>query len=597
MVQDIVTTKNNPLPRENRTYKRRDNRLSSKNNYLKNPEEIFITNKLGFFYKTVYAESIAIEIDPGEMRILYIRKIRQKYQIERWAEVELVRNGSGRIAKIVETIHSVLEINHVKHKKVILIINGPEVNIRTFNVPKLRGQELKQAIYWKNKNEIPNFSDSFICEYQVVGERKTGDKSELLVQTTVSPERFVNKYLNILRQIGINPFRVIVKPIALSSAINSLTNSWALDKKNTVFIDIGREITLLCFFRNGKLEYVRTLLLGSSKIDRMLTKPIKIKDKEVSIKDEMIEKYKRTYGILREFLNGIDNRFFPFNRLYEYILPTLRLFVSEINRSLIFYMNKYDINKIDTIFLTGKGCNLKNLDLFLSTKLRLPVKLIAPSFPSVNWGTYFHGYEYTSCFGALVYGNYKSNFIPKAIKKEKSYKRKCKFLLLISSLLFILIAAYTFQLQSVKRNFEGAVSSIDTKYQNIYSAEKKIEQLMQQKKQIDEKINLMEATIKEDTKIVNFLKIISNAISDDIVLSSIEYNIAELSLGNNRSEKTVGVITIKGNVYKNFLSADLTLLKFISKLKSFQYFRDVQLVEEKKQIYEKVFLFKIQLKV
>jgi type IV pilus assembly protein PilM len=597
MIREKSNSNIDTIPAKNRTFKKRIKGSFAKNNYLKNPEDIFISNQSGFLNKLLYPESIAIEIDPGEMRILNIRKIKQKYQIERWSEVELKRNGTDRITKIFQTIQSVLDVHQIKHKKIFLIINGPEVNIRTFTVPKLKGKELKEAIYWKNKNEISNFSDAFICEFEVLGERKRGDKSELLVQSTVSPERFVNKYLNILKEIGIEPFRVIVKPFALSSAIHFLTNAWTLKKKNTVFIDIGREIMLLCFFRNGRLEFVRTLLLGSSKIDRMLTKPIKIKEKEVSLKEVMIERYKRRYGILREFLNGTDKRFFPFNRLYEYILPTLRLFVSEINRSLTFYKNKYQVNKIDSIFLTGKGCNLKNLDLFLSAKLQLPVHLIAPSFPSVNWGKYLLGFEYTSCFGALVDSDKNSNFIPQAIKTEKSYKKKLKLLLLICSFLLILISTYSIHLHKERRNLEGAVSQLDSEYQNLSYSEKKVEDMLKQTKELDRRINLGHATINKDTKIVDILKILSNATHNDIVLSSIEYNFADISVSSDNIKKAAGVITIKGNVYKNFLSADIILLKYISTLKSYNYFSDVQLIEEKKQIYDKIFLFKIQLKV
>jgi type IV pilus assembly protein PilM len=597
MIREKSNINTDTVPTENRTFKKRIKSSFTKNNYLKNPQDIFISNQSGFLNKLIYPESIAIEIDPGEMRILNIRKIKQKYQIERWAEVELIRNGTDRITKIFQTIQSVLDVHQIKHKKIFLIINGPEVNIRTFTVPKLKGNELKEAIYWKNKNEISNFSDTFICNFEVLGERKRGDKSELLVQSTVSPERFVNKYLNILKEIGIEPFRVIVKPFALSSAIHFLTNAWILEKKNTVFIDIGREIMLLCFFRNGRLEFVRTLLLGSSKIDRMLTKPIKIKEREVSLKEVMIERYKRRYGILLEFLNGTDKRFFPFNRLYEYILPTLRLFVSEINRSLTFYKNKYQVNKIDSVFLTGKGCNLKNLDLFLSAKLQLPVHLIAPSFPSVNWGKYLLGFEYTSCFGALVDGDKKSNFIPQAIKTEKSYKKKLKLLLLIGSFLLILISTYSIHLHSERQNLEGAVSQLDSEYQNLSHSEKKVEDMLKQTKELDRRITLGQATINKDTKIVDILKILSNATHSDIVLSSTEYNFADISVSSDNIKKTAGVITIKGNVYKNFLSADLILLKYISTLKSYNYFSDVQLIEEKKQIYDKIFLFKIQLKV
>ena len=127
--------------------------------------------------------------------------------------------------------------------------------------------------------------------------------------------------------------------------------------------------------------------------------------------------------------------------------------------------------------------------------------------------------------------------------------------------------------------------------------EKTYQKLLKQTQDLDKRISIINSAMSKDNKIVDILKIISNAVNDDIVLSSLEYQNPDLAKKNDNTGKTGVVVIIKGNVYKNFLSADITLLKFISALKAYQYFSAVRLIEEKKQINDKVFLFKIQLEM
>ena len=54
---------------------------------------------------------------------------------------------------------------------------------------------------------------------------------------------------------------------------------------------------------------------------------------------------------------------------------------------------------------------------------------------------------------------------------------------------------------------------------------------------------------------------------------------------------------IKGIVYKNFLSADITLIEFMKNLKELNYFKEITLAKKSKRIDEKIFLFQIHCKL
>ena len=56
----------------------------------------------------------------------------------------------------------------------------------------------------------------------------------------------------------------------------------------------------------------------------------------------------------------------------------LEKLAAEIGRSLDYYRNQFNEERIDRILLTGGGANLKNIVSYLASELRLPVEHFNP---------------------------------------------------------------------------------------------------------------------------------------------------------------------------------------------------------------------------
>ena len=94
------------------------------------------------------------------------------------------------------------------------------------------------------------------------------------------------------------------------------------------------------------------------------------------------------------------------------------------------------------------------------------------------------------------------------------------------------------------------------------------------------------------------LKIISNNIPEDIVLTSINFIEKDASTLDIKNKKySEGVLVIDGLVYRNFVSADITLIDFITNMKNTNFFKDVTLARQRKQIKQNVFQFKIECQI
>jgi type IV pilus assembly protein PilM len=555
------------------------------------------------------SEIISIEIDSSFIRVLYIREIKNRYHIISWAEQPLNDKKMDRTVAIMLAIRNAIDLKVLRKSKVILSLFGPEIIIRTITVPQLKGNELKEAVFWKNQKEVMNFSEESLWDFQVISEINEEDKKQLNVLSIITQEHYVRKYLELLKEIDVYPKKVIVKPIALTLAFNKLTNRMAIINKNLLVVDIGRESSILCFYRHTKLEFVRTLAFGGNMIDQTLNQPIVLKDRQIKLDPRKIIIFKRRHGILNEFLQGTDKTHFPFNQLYKFMQPALQMFVNELKRSLAYYQSNYNTAEINAIFITGSGCNLKNLDKYLTHQLDIPVNLIAPSFPSIVSGTYVPGFEFTACFGATQSANEKFNFIPKEMRMEVKYQKYQKVIILLAVLIFIILGYFSKGAFDELNQYKKATDIIDKDYQKIYASEVEYDRYKTELKQIEQRLNSINQKLKIDNKVCDVLKIISNHIPDDIVLSSINFierEVTEIEAKPVKSGKVKkpskkkgkkenkGVFVIDGIVYRNFISADITLIDFITNLKKTNFFKDVTLANQRKRIEENVFQFKIE---
>jgi type IV pilus assembly protein PilM len=563
--------------------------------FFKKPDNVFVETYDSFSDKLRAKESISIEIDPSGFRVLYMRRFGQKYQVERWMEKSFDGTNTGVMEKAITLIPQFLDRKTIRRSEIVLCLFGPEVLVKTVVVPELSNEELQEAIYWTCKNEASIYTNTDIWDYKIIGHTILNKKPALKILTVFAKEEFVRKHLDLLSKINIHPDRVWAKPIALCSALQKLTHKHVFESKNLLIVDLGKDKTVHCFYSQGRLSYVRTLAMGSDKIDQALLQPLIIGDRKTSLRKEMIDKFKRKYGIISDYLNASGSPSFPFNKLYQNILPNLQSMISEIQRSITFYLNRNGTTKIDAVFLTGRGCGLKNLNLYLTKELGLPVFMMAPSFPKIRYGNYMLDTDYTAAFGAACTKSSSLNLIPKDIMKSRIYKMRRRITIFLSFFLLALLVYYSFQLQTEVDIERQKLDVLVAKYQTFVDTEMEYNQLFKNVKDLNMQKTNIKNILRQDNSLTVNLKIISSSIPDDIVLNFLDYmqvgSGEEYGIKNQRE----GILLIKGRVIKNLVSADLTLIQFMTDLNNIDYYKEVLLVKKINDIKNKTFLFELEL--
>ena len=146
--------------------------------------------------------------------------------------------------------------------------------------------------------------------------------------------------------------------------------------------------------------------------------------------------------------------------------------------------------------------------------------------------------------------------------------------------------------------YKNVKDQINLNYQGIHTSEIEYENYKSEITKTTQQLTALNKKLKVDNKIRDMLKIVSNAILEDIVLTSLNYIDKDVpDLDNKDNKYSKGILVIEGVIYRNFISADITLIDFITNLKRSNFFQEVNLTDQRKDIKENVFQFKIECKV
>jgi type IV pilus assembly protein PilM len=276
----------------------------------------------------------------------------------------------------IETLKSLLSEVGLKTKKVSLTISGSGVHIKRISIPSLPKTELKEAVRWEIKDALPYPVETAQIDFHILNEYVEDNVKKLDVITVACPKELLDRTLSIAKGAGFQPTHLDVGPFALWNTLLSLDQ---IKKEETVaLIDIGAEKTGIYLFKDRTLQFTREVTPGGEDFTRVIMEGIgSVGSPDVLY--ERAESIKRETGIpLESNLEKGSDPSTSLSKIAFLVRPVMEKLAAEIERSLEYFRNLFNGEKIDRILLTGGSANLKNMVPYLSKELRLPVEHFNP---------------------------------------------------------------------------------------------------------------------------------------------------------------------------------------------------------------------------
>lgn len=539
-----------------------------------------------FIQKMSARKSLGLDIDADKVRYVLVNKTKTEIQVLEWGYQQFPSEEKDRRKALQIALENVKSKVYKKGLQTHASIFSPEISSRHVVFPKMKKEsDLKQAIYHKNESDLQNFDDKTIWTYEIIDSFEDEELEKLKLAITAAPAEVINRYLSVFEAANIELASIISRPSAIQAAYRRMIFRPGRD----LLIDIGYDLTQMCFIKNGNVEFVRNVSIGS----RNLEVTIHSNPKDA---DENKAGGKSVSGGLsadkpEEVRNRLLNRIKDLKNKQN---PVLHTFFSEILRSLAFFQGKNVQQYIERIFVTGYGIRKESLLPYLKSRLNIPLFILTPQFEERPNRTTEFG-EYFSTLGTTLQDSKAANLLPQHYKTKLLFKKLNMGLSTLLALLVVVLGLLWNGQHKLIAQKKALIRSYHQEYEALNPVEGKYREIQQLIGDVNKKNNELKSYIQQRPPVVEILRLFSNEVPPTIRLDKL--NFIQINKGSDKKKFKNDFkyqLDIDGIITTDPLMADVTLINFVNHLIDLKYFKHIELLNKLKDPEKKITRFGIR---
>lgn len=552
-------------------------------------------SKLKLFKRLNARPGLAIDIDNDKITYIEFKKSNQKIQVEKCG-VQTFDPGMDRYKAMQLTLTNLKSRIYKHGMKVYVGFFSPDINIRQIILPKTKKKsDLKSAIFFKNQNDLPNFSKESIWNYQISEEFSEEGVKKLRVLVVTVPHEVVRMYMEILINVGMRPEKLVPRPIALATAYNTMIP----EPDNDLVVVISTFFTQICYFRNGKLQFFRNAALGVSNIQKAMEEKnngsLSVNDelKKLAKKEEPVQKKDISTAIKERLFNKVKESKTEENSI-------IKMLYSEIKRSVDYINNIFPNEKIKRTFVSGIGIQEKEIMEYLQEQFNDSIVLLKPQFSSTEINTNRYG-EYFNALGTSLQVGKEFDTIPFQYKSSQVFKNVN---ILLITLLFLSMAG-AFSFSSFQKydyvKHLNTLAQLGQQYQRLNPIQARYDDTILEYSEVQKDKNALLGFMKKTPELLEVLRLFSNETPPFIILNEVNFEeyIPPKAIKNNKVQATKSNyeyrITLAGQIKSDFQMGDVILINFMNQLNDLNYFEEIKMTNKRKEMDRGLFEFWLEL--
>lgn len=216
-------------------------------------------------------------------------------------------------------------------------VQGAKSCLRLIQIPRVPTGEIKGAVMWEARNQVPFPLDRSFTDYQILGEMEgEGGAQQLLAMLAAAQQELVQERLGWFQKFSVRLGGLSLPAALIWNGCRHLIEP--SDKEAFALVNVDHGKTIVCVGKGPLLEFTREILLSGT--DPVLN--------EASLREGQIRP-------------GEEH-------------PLVR----ELRRSFDYYQERHKGEKVNTIFLSGGAACGQGLARFLSSALQVSVEAVDP---------------------------------------------------------------------------------------------------------------------------------------------------------------------------------------------------------------------------
>ncbi len=320
-------------------------------------------------------DSLGIDIGSSSIKIVQIsgrKVIRWAYKALDASDPSTETQGADRANALTQLLTEFLSENKKAPKTGVISVSGNSVIVRYVKLPKLSRADLEQTIQFEAEPYIPFAIPEVNISFHILGDIVEDGQTKMETVLVAAKKELIDQRLGVLNAAGIRPVAVDVDAFALESAYGLVHP--ATEQETVLLINIGANVTSMIIMENGLSKVVRDVFIAGNTINKSVQRIF-----DCSFEDA--EKLKRKARILvtpdeKEATLAQDDQ--DSLQVSNTIVTVLKDLVSEVQRSLDFFLSQNPDRQVNRILLSGGSSAIEGLDRYFSQELHMNVELFDP---------------------------------------------------------------------------------------------------------------------------------------------------------------------------------------------------------------------------
>ncbi len=405
--------------------------------------------------------NIGIEIEGKVVRILAIKPDKKRKEILRLREYPLTTSiDSPTFSKdLMEILSSFL--NNTSKYNLWACVPISQADIRQFNIPKVKKNEIPNTVFWSLKREISINEQENIFDFEIQGETLVDGVSKLSVMTVIVPKETVNTIKQRFMQAGYPLTGLTLPSLAMQNLFKN--KILILENKITSVLNVADKGSRIDIFNAGTLQLSREIRTGIHSI---------IEDFQLDT-DQAKQKL---HSILDADANweGQDSEREEEQSL-DHIPSSIQRLVGQVDRTFSYYARTLGKDPVEKVLVVGDIAQNSSFIKYIQQNLGIKTEVLngfnnqSLKIQSLEWPqTQHEQINYSTALGLALSENLSTLnlfYTYKEKNQERLVRRINHFIVATSAILAILMFGFSLIQQrhniSLEKNRQALQSELN----------------------------------------------------------------------------------------------------------------------------------------
>lgn len=312
---------------------------------------------------------VGIDIGSYAMKIVTLKKTGDQWALQQWAMIPYNDDSGAEIPlsdrrdQIVSLLQNYLKTPGLSSKRIATSVSGNSVIVRYVKMAKMSKADLSKSLKFEAEPYIPFNIEDVSLGFHVIGDVVEDGQVQMDTVIVAAKKDSVDTRVDILQSAGLQPAILDVDAFALENAYQ-YTHPTA-PTETVMFINIGASFTNMSIVEKSVSRVVRDVSIAGN----TFTKAIQ---NQLQCDFRVAEQKKASIG-LDPTSEDPDAA-----TVVEVLGSVTRDLITEIQRSMEFYISQGSDRAITKIYLCGGGAGLKGLDRLIADDLHIEVGIFDP---------------------------------------------------------------------------------------------------------------------------------------------------------------------------------------------------------------------------